>query len=77
MTLINIIFSSFFGLFFGGKAIVVFSSISLIASSIYLITIFHRKNQVEGFLNKKNILFLITAIIISSVSIFSILYIKG
>lgn len=77
MTFVNIMFSSVFGLFFGGKAIVMFSSISLIASSIYLITIYHKKNQLKGFLNKKNILLLIIAIIISIISIISITYINN
>jgi O-antigen/teichoic acid export membrane protein len=74
MTIINIVLSCVFGYFFGGKAIVVFSSLSLIISSYYLITIFHKKNQIVRLINNKNILYLVIAIIISSISIISMVF---
>lgn len=60
MSLLNVILCSLFGYYFGGKIIVIMSSISLIISSIYLVIYYHREIKISNdFLTTKNNMLLI------------------
>ena len=60
MSLLNVILCSIFGYYFGGKAVVIMSSLSLIISSMYLVVYYHLKIGIKNdFLMTKNNMFLI------------------
>lgn len=66
MSALNILLSSCFGYFCGGKIIVITSSISLIISSLYLVVYYHIKNEIKKSLliTRKNLLLLILSVIL-------------
>jgi O-antigen/teichoic acid export membrane protein len=73
MSFLNIVLSSIFGYYFGGRIIVITYGLSLIIGSLYLIIYYHLKIGVKRsfLLTKKNILLLILSIILAC---FSLLY---
>lgn len=58
MTIIIIIFSSFFGKLYGGNAVVISSSFATVISASYLIKIYHKGIKEKIIFNKINLLYL-------------------